>query len=211
MQRKSWISHGIQTHKYLITSKATFTPDSRPTPTNADQFLWLGRVWSGKKLSALIEERIYARSTPTVSPLYPWCTHAEIPLFPTYTRPFGWPIPDLYDQPPTYSWCNYAHYAQYRTNLRSDVHSRPQMNNSSKCNAKRQCYVGLVPEMRTWPIVLIKSDLKCCIHLSRFTMTLRTVLMQYIEFCVVVCNFDDFVDLLVYFDGKNYRNYQVSF
>ena len=38
-------------------------------------------------------------------------------------------------------------------------------------------------------------------------MTLRTVLVQYIEFCVVVCNFDDFVDRLVYFGGKNYRNY----
>ena len=87
------------------------------------------------------------------------------------------------------------------------------MNNSSKCNANRQCYVGSVPEMRTRSIFLIKSDLKWCIHLSRFTMTLRTVLVQYIEFCVVhvVCNFDDFVDRLVYFDGKNYRNDQVSF
>ena len=42
-------------------------------------------------------------------------------------------------------------------------------------------------------------------------MTLRTVLVQYIEFFVVVCNFDDFVDRLVYFVGKNYRNYQESF
>ena len=33
-------------------------------------------------------------------------------------------------------------------------------------------------------------------------MTLRTVLVPNIEFCVVVCNFDDFVDDLVYFDGK---------
>ena len=53
-------------------------------PTNADQFLWLGRVWSGKKLPALIEKRIYPRSTTVVSALYPWCTHAQIPLFPTY-------------------------------------------------------------------------------------------------------------------------------
>ena len=66
---------------------------------------------------------------------------------------------------------------------------------------------GSVPKMRTWTILLIKSDLKWCIHLSRFTMTLRTVLVQYIEFCLVVCNFDDFVDRLMYFDGKNYRNY----
>ena len=109
------------------------TPDQ--PPLIPDQFLWLGRVWSGKKLPALIEERIYPRSTPAVSALYPWCTRAQIPLFPTYTRPSGWPIPALYDQPPTYSWCNHAHYAQYRTNPRFDFHSRPQMNNSSKCNA----------------------------------------------------------------------------
>ena len=52
-------------------------------------------------------------------------------------------------------------------------------------NANRQCYVGAVPEMRTWSILFIKSDLKWCMHLSRYTMT-RTVLAQYIEFCVVV-------------------------
>ena len=42
---------------------------------------------------------------------------------------------------------------------------------------------------------------------SIFTMTLRTVLVQNIEFCVVVCNFDDYVDRLVYFERKNYRNF----
>ena len=42
-------------------------------------------------------------------------------------------------------------------------------------------------------------------------MTLRTVLVKYIEFCVEVCNFDDFVDRLEVYDGKTYRNYQVSF
>ena len=141
------------------------TPDQ--PPLIPDQFLWLGRVWSGKKLPALIEERIYPRSTPAAPALYPWCTHAQIPLFPTYTRHSGWPIPALYEQSPTYSWCNYAHYAQYRTNPRSDFYSRPKMNNSSKRNANRQCYVGPVPEMRPWPILFIKSDLKWCIHLSR--------------------------------------------
>ena len=118
---------------YQLKLHSHQTPDQ--PPLIPDQFLWLGRVWSGKKLPALIEERIYPRSTPAVSALYPWCTHAQIPLFPTYTRPSGWPIPALYDQPPTYSWCNHAHYAQYRTNPRSGFHSRPQMNNSSKCNA----------------------------------------------------------------------------
>ena len=73
------------------------TPDQ--PPLIPDQFLWLGRVWSGKKLPALIEERTYPRSTSAVSALYPWCTHAQIPLFPTYTRPSGWPIPALYDRP----------------------------------------------------------------------------------------------------------------
>ena len=102
-----------------ITLKLHSHQTADKPPLNADQFLWLGRVWSGKKLPALIEERIYPRSTPAVSALYPWCTHAQIPLFPTYTRPSNWPIPALYDQPPTYSWWNYAHCAQYRTNPRS--------------------------------------------------------------------------------------------
>ena len=56
-------------------------------------------AWSGKKLPALIEERIYPRSTPAVSALYPWCTHAQIPLFPIYSRPSGRPILALHDQP----------------------------------------------------------------------------------------------------------------
>ena len=32
-------------------------------------------------------------------------------------------------------------------------------------------------------------------------------MVQSIEFCVEVCDFEDFVDRLVYFDGRNYRNY----
>ena len=99
---KSW---GVKLHSHQTADQP---------PTNADQFLWFGRVWSGKNLPALIEERIYPRSTPAVSALYPWCTHAPIPLFPTYPRFSGWPIPALHDQPPTYSWYSYAHYAQYR-------------------------------------------------------------------------------------------------
>ena len=43
------------------------TPDQ--PPLIPDQFLWLGRVWSGKKLPALIEERI----DPQWTPLYPRC------------------------------------------------------------------------------------------------------------------------------------------
>ena len=132
----------LQNQTYLCISKFCRNSETRSSgqvklhshqtadqpPTNADQFLWLGRVWSGKKLPALYEERIYPRSTPAVSALYPWCTNAQIPLFTTYPRPSGWQIPALYDQPPTYSWYNYAHYAQYRTNPRCDFNSRPQMN-----------------------------------------------------------------------------------
>ena len=47
-----------------------------------------------------------------------------------------------------------------------DFQSRPQMNNSSKCNANRQSSEGSVPGMRKWPILLYKSDLKWCKHLS---------------------------------------------
>ena len=147
-------------------------------------------------------------SIPDQHPLYPRCipdAPTPKPAHPDLPRPSGWPIPALYDQPPTYSWCNYAQYAQYGTNPRTHFHSRPQM----KCYANRQCYVGSVPKMHTWPILLIKSDWKWCIHLSRFTMTLRTVMVQYtgIQFCLVVCNFDDFVDRLVYFDRNYYRIY----
>ena len=129
-----YIQNFACTHKTIINLKNICSCDihiklhSHQTadqpPTNADQFLWLGRVWSGKKLPALIEERIYPRSTPAASALYPWCIHAQIPLFPTYPRSYGWPIPALHDQLPTYSWYNYAHYAQYRTNRRSDNSSK---------------------------------------------------------------------------------------
>ena len=53
----------------------------RPMPTNFYGLVGYDRV---KKLPALIEERIYPRSTPAVSALYPWCTHAQIPLSPAY-------------------------------------------------------------------------------------------------------------------------------
>ena len=94
--------------------KATFTPDSRPAPTNANQFLWI----VGFDRVGLIVERIYPRSTPPVSALYPWCPYAQITLFSTYPHPSGLSSPTLHDLPPTYSWNNYAHNAQYRTNPR---------------------------------------------------------------------------------------------
>ena len=145
---------------YIHTTQPT---NPRPMPTNFYGLVGYDRV----KITRSDWSAYLSPINPAVSALYPWCTNAQIPLFPTYPRPSGWPIPALYDQPPTYSWCNYAHYAQYRTNPRSDFHSRSQMNNSSKCNANRQYYVGSVPEMRTWPILSIKSDSKWCKHLSR--------------------------------------------
>ena len=155
--------HKGQIQKSQLNIHLSYIHTRRPTNARPIFMAWSGMI--GRTLPALIEERIFPRSTPAVSALYPWCT--QIPLVPTYPRPSRWRIPALHDQPPTYSWCNYAHYAQCRTNPRSDFHSRPQMNNSSKCNANRQSYVGSVPERRTWPILLIKSDLNCCIHLSR--------------------------------------------
>ena len=65
---------------YIHTRQPT---NPRPMPTN----LWLGRVWSGKKLPALIEERIYDRSTP----LYPRC----IPDAPTLKSRSSRPTPVL--------------------------------------------------------------------------------------------------------------------
>ena len=43
----------------LLKLHSRQTPDQ--SPLIPDQFLWLGRIWSGKKLPALIEERIYPR------------------------------------------------------------------------------------------------------------------------------------------------------
>ena len=38
-------------------------------------------------------------------------------------------------------------------------------------------------------------------------LTLRTVLVQILEFCVVICIFDDFIKRWLYFNGKSYINY----
>ena len=40
---------------------------------------------------------------------------------------------------------------------------------------------------------------------SHMAKTLRTVLVKFLELCVVVCIFDEFIERCVYFDGKNYR------
>ena len=127
--------------QFQYTSKATFTPDSRPTP---DQFLWLGRVWSGKKLPALIEERIYPRSTPDVSLMHPRSNPA-LPDNP-HPRSSDWPIPALHYEPPTYCWYNYDHYAQYREkgrDLTQSYDKSPYTNrNVKRTNLRSVCLIS---------------------------------------------------------------------
>ena len=109
------ILHDIQ--RCLTVKLHSHQTADQPT-TNADQCFGLVG-YNRVKNYPLWLKRIYPRSTPAVYALYPWCTHAQIPLTPTYSRSSGRPIPALHDQPPTYSWYNYAHYAQYRSNPRS--------------------------------------------------------------------------------------------
>ena len=126
---KPWTTYHLKLHSHQTTDQPA---------TNADHFFFLlGWVWSGKKLPALIEERIYPRSTPAVSQLYPWCTHAQIPLFPTNpvlpadqsplctTNPR--PIPDA----TSLSTLNIGPTPICML----DFQSQPQMIYSSKCNA----------------------------------------------------------------------------
>ena len=96
--------------------KASFTPDSRPT---YDQCRPIFIVWSGmigKKITRsdwrayIYQSPINTRCIHAVSLMHPRSNLA----LPDQPRPSGWPVPALHDQPPTYSWYNYAHYAQYR-------------------------------------------------------------------------------------------------
>ena len=79
--------------KYLVKLHSHQTADQpRPMPTNFYGLVGYDRVknyplWL-KSVSILDQH-----------PLYPWCTHAQIPLFPTYPCPSVWPIPALHDQP----------------------------------------------------------------------------------------------------------------
>ena len=88
----------------------------QPT-TNADKIVWLGRVWSGKKIPALIEERFYPRSTLAVSLMHPRSNPALLDLPPSFllTNPrSARPTPDL-----SLIQLQSIHYGQYRTNPRS--------------------------------------------------------------------------------------------
>ena len=76
-----WDSVFNDTLGYIYTREPI---NPRPMPT---KLLWLGLVWSGKRLSALNEERIY----PDQHPLYPRC----IPDVPTLKSHSSRPIPVL--------------------------------------------------------------------------------------------------------------------
>ena len=87
----------------------------RPMPTNFYGLVGFDRV----KIYPLWLKSV---SIPDQNPLYPRC----IPDAPTLKSRSSRPFPSFrltnprYTRPtPTYSWYNYAHYAQYRTNLRS--------------------------------------------------------------------------------------------
>ena len=190
---------------YIHTRQPT---NLRPMPTNFYSLVGYDRV----KNYPLWLKSVYIPDQP---PLYPRC----IPDVPTLKSRSSRPTPVLpADQSPLCTTNprpipDATTLTTLNIGPTPDLFSTPGLTWIIQANVMPTDRVHAVPEMCTWHILLIKSDLKWCIHLNRFTMTLRTVLVQYIELCVVVCNFDDFVDRLVYmyFHGKNYRNYQVSF
>ena len=116
-------------------------------------------------------------SIPDHHPLYPRCipdaptlksrSPRPIPVLPTDQSPLCTTNPRPIPVTATLTKLNIGPTPICMLDFR--IHSRPQMNNLSKCTANRQSYDGSVPEMRIWPILLIKSDLKLCIHLSRST------------------------------------------
>ena len=152
LYRKSWAgSLEFCLFWYPCTVKLHSHRTADQPPTNVDQFLSIGRV---KKIPALIEERIYPRSTPAVSALYHWCTHAQIPLFPTYHRPSGWPIPALYDQPRPIPDATTLTTLNIGPTSDLILHSRPQLNNLKLTwkviyHWKRQPYFSSEPFSKT--------------------------------------------------------------
>ena len=113
--RKKWhiLCLRILVLSYIHTRQPT---NPRPMPTNFYGLVGYDRV---KNYPLWLK----SVSIPDQHPLYPRCIPDAPTLKSRSSRPTpvlpGWPIPALHDQPPTYSWYNYAHYAQYRTNPRS--------------------------------------------------------------------------------------------
>ena len=89
---------------------ATFTPDIRPTPTNADHILWFGRVWSGKNYPLwAYPSPINSRCIPNAFKLKSQSSWLTSILSVDQS-------PALHNQTLTYPWSMYAHYAQCKTN-----------------------------------------------------------------------------------------------
>ena len=87
------------TYWFIFWWKATFTPDSRPTPDKCRPIFMAWSVWSGKK-NTRFDWRAYIspinnRCIRAVSLMHPRSNLA----LPDLTPPFGWPIPALHDQP----------------------------------------------------------------------------------------------------------------
>ena len=123
----------VMRNDYTKVNKATFTPDSRPTP---DQCRPIFMAWSGMIGLKITRSdwRAYlspinARCIRAVSLMHP----RSNPALPDLPQFFRLTNPRSARPTPTYSWYNYAHYAQYRTNPRSDFYSRPQMLGHGVC------------------------------------------------------------------------------
>ena len=112
-------------------------------------------------------------SIPDKPPLYPRC----IPDAPTLKSRSSRPTPVLpADQSPLCT-TNPRPIPDATTITTLNIGPTPDLISTPGLKWIIQANVmpGSVPKMRTCPILLIKSDLKWCKHLSRFTMTLPTV------------------------------------
>ena len=114
-------------------------------------------------------------SIPDKPPLYPRC----IPDAPTLKSRSSRPTPVLpADQSPLCT-TNPRPIPDATTLNTLNIGPTPDLISTPdlKWIIQANVMLGSVPKMRTWPILLIKSDLTWCIHLSRFTMTLCIVLV----------------------------------
>ena len=132
---------------YIHTRQPT---NPRQMPTNFYGLVWYDRV----KNYPLWLKSVYI---PDQQPLYPRC----IPDTPTLKSRSSQPTPSFRltnsrsaRPTPTYSWYNYAHYAQYKTNPRPVcLVSTTGPKWIIKTNVmSAESYDGSVPDMRIWPI-----------------------------------------------------------
>ena len=78
----------------------------------------------------------------------------------------------------------------------------------------KYCFIYIFSEIKViiYNLALRLTYMRTCWHDTHtlYTMTLCTVLVQFLEFCVVVCIFDDFNEFCVCFDSKYYRNFALN-